>query len=170
MAKIMLGLPVLGGFHLPMVESLLALLAQNPGGHEFDLRVLTGESLISRGRDKLAAWLLDSDCDCLMMIDSDLEFSADGVDRLHRHGLDIVGATYPRKQFPLELLVTVEKGQAPTAGGLVQVRYLPTGFMLIRRRVFEALADDSLRYVEFKKTYLGYFNPFMADGPLGARL
>ncbi len=161
MARIMLGLPVGGGFHAPMVESLVAMLSQNPGGHRFDVQILTGESLISRARNKLAALLAESDCDSLMMIDSDLSFPVDGVDRLYQHGKAIVGATYPRKMFPLELLVAAEKDQPPLARGLAKVRYLPTGFLLIRREVFEQLADESLRYIEFLKTYMGFFNPIL---------
>ncbi|MBU6428984.1 MAG: hypothetical protein KGR26_08240, partial [Cyanobacteria bacterium REEB65] len=164
MAKIHIGLPVMGGCYPLMVNSLFRLIRQNQGGHDFDLTVLWNESLVPRARNSLAMDFLATDAEYLLFVDADIEFQADAVDRLVRRGCDIVAAPYVVKT-PLRQhwAVGFFEEEAPPAyvAGLMEVRWVSGGFTLIRRQVFEKLREHTPKYAPFgsSKLHHGFFNP-----------
>ena len=172
MARIFVALPVSGGYYPEMISSMFKLFLENPGGHTFVPHPMSDESLISRARSKLASFFLDTDCDFLLSIDADMEFPVDAVDRLVRHDKDIVAAPYPVKTTPTRWAVAFN-GAAPTyVEGLLPVRYVSTGFSLVKRRVVEALCTPDLRYYEAEEARHHYaiYLPLLHESETGSRL
>lgn len=79
--------------------------------------------------------------DWLFWLDSDMVIPPDTVNRLIAHGKDIVGASYVRRAPPYELLGKSLSGKPESVKGLVEVKALPTGCLLIRRSVFHKIAQ-----------------------------
>lgn len=170
MARIFVGLPVIGGYYPQMVSSLLRLMQENPGGHQFVFKTYFNESMISRARSKLATEFLASDCDFLLFIDADLDFPTDAVDRLIQHDRDIVAAPYSVKNVPTRWALAFEE-QPTYVEGLLKVRSVPAGFTLIKRRVFETLVSPELTFQEEgdAASYYAFYLPFLYDREDGRR-
>ena len=126
---------------------------------------ITFESLISRARNAAAAHMLsDPDTTHLLFIDSDIEFNADDVLKMLEKDADVIAASYPQKFLnmdktklvfgndplpndPIQLCTILpEQRYAPgtpndyvMTDGMIEVKYATTGFMLIKRSVFEQL-------------------------------
>lgn len=73
----------------------------------------------------------------LLFIDSDMIFPADGLSRLLSHEKPVVCATYVRRHEPFEALGVGLDDIDPGATGLARMARVPTGFLLVRRDVFE---------------------------------
>lgn len=104
------------------------------------------DSLVDRGRDRAAATLLESDCTHLLFIDGDIEFEPQAIVRLLAHGKDFAVAAYRKKNERNEFAVSF----LPDAGdqldqceetGCVKIARAGTGFMMLRRAVFERLRE-----------------------------
>ncbi|HUG70087.1 MAG TPA: hypothetical protein VMM76_20220 [Pirellulaceae bacterium] len=77
-----------------------------------------------------------------MWIDADIGLEADAVQRLLAHNEPIVAATYPqkgRRTLTCHVLPDTEKLVFGEQGGLIEVLYAGTGFLLVRRAVYEAM-------------------------------
>lgn len=112
-------------------------------GINFQLDTLSNESNINRGRNSLAAKFLGSDCSHLMFVDSDIQFSNIDIVKLVNHDLDVVGGLYPQKTLPTKYVVnTVQDSE--TRGDLVEVDTIGTGFMMIKRSVFEKMISSGV--------------------------
>jgi hypothetical protein len=143
---IQFALPCYGGIcYESMMTSLIkfAIYAQQIG-LGFSLDTMVNESLVQRARNHLAAKFLESSTAThLMFIDSDIGFEPEHIFKLILHDKDIVGGLYPKKTLPPDYVVNVspdvvdEKGQLKVENGLIPVSRLGTGFMLIKRSVFE---------------------------------
>jgi hypothetical protein len=87
--------------------------------------------------------LSDKDYSHMLFLDSDMAFPADTLLRLMHHDRDVVGATYARR-IPSEgkPVSKVPDGfsELRDSAGLIKVDELPTGCMLINRRVIDDLA------------------------------
>lgn len=138
---------------------------------------LFNESLITRARNYCADVFMRSDCTHMLFIDSDIGFSAEDVIALlamqdDDSPYDIIGAPYPKKCISWEKIVmAVEKGFAeddpealnkfvgdyvfnPAHGTNkipinepVEVLEIGTGFMMIRKKTFESLAEKYPEYL-----------------------
>ena len=129
------------------------------------------DSLVTRARNYLTSQFLSSPATHLMWIDADIGFDPVDIVRMVRADKDIVCGIYPKKEIhwrevaraaregvPPERLSEYERSlvlnlidDSPdrvSADGLLEVANAGTGFMLIRRGVFEALADDAPSYVD----------------------
>jgi hypothetical protein len=156
--RLMLGLPAHGGLvHFTHARGL-ADLATIAGRHDFPIEAfwLANESLITRGRNTCVAHFMASDCDSLMFIDSDIGFAGrDLVELLLLQAedsrYDIIGGRYRKKNLTGDF---VPSGTFhPDTREPVQVPEIGTGFMLIRRSVFERLAPTCPQYVcEIERT------------------
>jgi hypothetical protein len=143
---IQFGLPCYGGTMFESVATSMikfALYSQRIGMN-FSLDTMINESLVQRARNHLVAKFLESSVAThLMFIDSDIGFEPEHIFKLLLHDKDIVGGLYPKKTLPPDYVVNVspeavdEKGQIKVDGGLIPVSRLGTGFMLIKREVFE---------------------------------
>lgn len=123
-------------------------------GIPFNVMTITNESLVQRARNGIAATFLASSCDRLVFIDADIGFTADQVLRLLAHDVDVVGGMYRKKNpqrvdFAANLVVNLD-GTVPcaTETGALRARHAATGFLAIKRRVFEVMRDalPHLRY------------------------
>ena len=139
------------------------------------------ESLVQRARNGLAAKMLaDQSNTHLVFIDADIEWQPRDVIRLLAHDVDVVCGVYPKKMFPIDyafLPVIDERGwstQDPRTGA-IEIANAATGFLCIKRGVFERMADayPSLKYRlretesedEIRWTY-NFFDCFVDDGIL----
>ena len=87
---------------------------------------------------------------------SDIEFDAESVLKLLRHGKDVVAGVYAKKYYNLDRVVTGEEivdfvisGHVQmNAEGLIECTYAPTGFLMISRETFVKMMEayPHLRY------------------------
>lgn len=116
-------------------------------GVSFHLSHMSGCSLITMARNSLVNEFLKTDCTELLFIDSDVIVHGDDILRLVAQGTnkDVVAGLYPRratdKFFFLDIPRT-EDGDMIFDGSMLKVNRVGTGFMLIKRRVFEKLRDE----------------------------
>lgn len=122
---------------------------------------MMNESLITRARNELARIFLENGHDYLMFIDADIGFDRDAVAQLLAADKDIVCGIYPKKEVNWDSVKRAAKAGKDDLQdhggafvfnmvgsdhvetddkGLIEVRHGGTGFMLIKRRVFEVLA------------------------------
>jgi hypothetical protein len=134
-----------------------------------DIMTPSHESLITRARNFIAnEFVRHEEYSHLLFIDSDLAFPADTALRYLRADKDIVCGVYPLKYLnlgkvravaadmsdqeaeaaSLDYTVKFKPGQVPDDNGFMSVEYGSTGFMLVKRRVFERVAEahPELRY------------------------
>jgi hypothetical protein len=81
--------------------------------------------------------------DELMWIDADIGFDPESVPRLRAHGLPMVSAIYPKKgkqALASNLLPSTERVTFGDGGGLLEIGYAATGFLLTRRSVYDDVA------------------------------
>lgn len=101
---------------------------------------------IQHVRNRLVAdFLSRPDCTDLLFIDDDISWEPGAVARLLSHDLDVVGGVYPMRSDQVEFPTQPVEGAVPDQDGLLEVEYLPTGFMAIKRHVLEKMVD---RYPE----------------------
>ena len=123
---------------------------------------MMNESLITRARNELARLFLEKGYDYLMFIDADIHFPHDAIPALLLAEKDIVCGIYPKKEINWSSInkavqegkpdihdhagafvfnmVQSEEGFVETdESGVLEVRHGGTGFMLIKRSVFEEL-------------------------------
>ena len=170
--KIFIATPMYGGqCHGVYVQSLLALTdIFRQIGWNCMISMLFNESLITRGRNALVANFLKSDCTHLLFIDSDIRFTAQEVPRMFEVDKDLICGIYPKKEInwpqvrqAFEAGKTDEEMKHATGSFVVNlVNYdgaaeVPlmepveiwnggTGFMLIKRAVFEKMAGVVATY------------------------
>lgn len=127
---------------------------------------ITNESLITRGRNELVRIFLEKGFDYLMFIDADISFDANAVAQLLAADRDITCGIYPKKEVDWKQVKKAAKAgkedienyggafvmnmvgdkQESDADGVIEVRHGGTGFMLIKRRVFDILKDHVPQY------------------------
>ena len=129
----------------------------------FQYSYMMNESLITRARNSLAYDFLETECTHLMFIDADIGFNPADILRMINANKDIICGLYPKKEIdwlqvdravkagvsPQELknhtgafVVNLVDDAASTEGSRnapIQIANGGTGFMLIQRKVFEAL-------------------------------
>ena len=109
-------------------------------GINWTVETLSNESLISRGRNTLTArFLHNKESTHLMFIDSDIGWEAWHLLVLLNRDVDVIGGLYPMKSLPIKWCVNGFDGAEEGADGLQEVTKTGTGFMLIKRDVFEKL-------------------------------
>lgn len=125
----------------PKTSHALAVMAYHVGRHNPEINLDLGQMrtcYVQLNRNDLIRKMLAAGCDAFLWVDSDQTFPPDAVSRLLSRNLPIVGATYRNRQPPHPyMLPLLDPGEA--AAPLRQVAYLPGGFHLIRREVFEKL-------------------------------
>jgi hypothetical protein len=102
---------------------------------------MTNESLISRARNTLTAkFLATKESTHLVFIDADIGWEPWHLLVLLNHDKDVVGGLYPMKSLPVKWCVNGIPGFVETPGDpLIEVTKTGTGFMCIKRDIFEKL-------------------------------
>lgn len=129
----------------------------------FQFAYMMNESLITRARNSLAYDFLAGDCTHLMFIDADIGFNPNDILHMLNANKDIICGIYPKKEIDWNQVSNAVKAGVPPqelnkytgafvvnlvddaarAEGIsnqpMQIANGGTGFMLIQRKVFEAL-------------------------------
>lgn len=118
----------------------------------YDFQLLTQGSQIDRDRSELAKLFLESDCDRLFWIDSDMRFTPDMFLRILALStvMPIVGASYPAKKHgTTEFLVAMDGIELEANEyGCVEVHGYGLGFCCIQREVMERCAAASPEFLD----------------------
>jgi len=109
-------------------------------GIDWTLETMVNESLISRARNTLTAKFLgNTDSTHLMFIDADIGWEPWHVLVMLNRDVDVIGGLYPMKSLPIKWCVNGFEGAEEGPDGLQEVSKTGTGFLLIKRHVFEKL-------------------------------
>lgn len=167
--KLFVGVPVYSEQKTQFSACISALQAMKP--LPIELHYGQGDG-VARCRNQLTAEFLRGDCTHMLMIDADILFSPDHVARIVSHDCPIVAGAYPKKQEgPLEWVINTLPDQPMQAApnGLLPVRYVGTGFICVKREVFEQmreaypessyLADYGARVKEFEFWPMRVYRP-----------
>jgi hypothetical protein len=107
----------------------------------------SGMALVTQARNNCVAYFLNSDCTHFLFIDADIGFEPDAIYRLLEKDVPLCLTPYPVKgygannqlqfivHFPDKDNVRIDKD------GFAEITAGPTGFMMIKREVFEKLAE-----------------------------
>jgi hypothetical protein len=110
----------------------------------YTVKRVRGFSAVDQGRNTMASDALHDRFDEMMWIDTDIGFEAADVDKLRAHRLPLVAGLYPQpggRSLACELLDETREVVFGEEGGLLEVKYVAAGFMLVRRKVFETVRD-----------------------------
>jgi hypothetical protein len=89
-------------------------------------------------------FLSDPDATDLVMIDCDVGWEPEGLQKLLSHDVDLVAGAYPKRQDPITFMFRSEMDNGGAlvgdpATGLVEVWGMPGGFMRMRRPMLERM-------------------------------
>ena len=137
----------------------------------FTFAHMMNESLITRARDSLAYDFLQAkECTHLMFIDSDIGFEAEDIIRMVQADKDVICGLYPKKEINWNQVEDAVKNGVPSnmlkdytgvfvmnavnheervevqLNEPIEIANGGTGFMLIKREVFEGLLDKVPTY------------------------
>lgn len=131
------------------------------------VRRIRGYADIALGRSQMASDALADGFEETMWIDADTGFRAADVDRLRSHPHEIIGGIYPKKgkrELAIHVLPGTERIVFGPKGGLVEVKYAATGFLLVRRAVYDAIREQHalpMCRAETGRTLVPYFTPLV---------
>jgi hypothetical protein len=173
--KIFVAIPVYDGkMHIHLVRSLLneqALAFAN--GDDFQVGFVSGNAGIVQARNQLAHEFMEGDFDRLLFVDADVTWQLGDLLKLAKKPGDIVGGCYRYKQseerYPMMFL---DEGGELWANeyGLLEVKFLPTGFLAISRSVFEKFVEakpERLILTNFGEKRFVYFQIPFTDTEYG---
>lgn len=160
---LMIGTPCYGGFiTAPNFNSALKLRDYcGKNGIRLSFAMPWGDALVTRARQSIAAYFLDDPTAThLLYIDADISYEVDQVLRLLKFNRDVCAGLYPAKKYDWELIrkkalaggeflesaglayVYNRKEPHETVEGFGKVTLAGTGFLMIQRRVLEAMAKQ----------------------------
>ena len=173
MAKVFFATPMYGGLCTGFyVQSMLMSQgALNTAGHTAIASFIQNESLIDRARNALTKGFLMSDCTHMMFIDADIRWNPADIPPMIDADVDVICGIYPKKEIDWAQVEKAVKSGVPTdqlknhtgsfvvnlvgytgnvtvpTGQPLEIWNGGTGFMLIKREVFEKMADHVETYV-----------------------
>ena len=181
--------PCYGGLvYYTYLRSLLDTVVHlNNAGVGVKIAGMGNESLITRARNQMVAQFLETDCTHMMFIDADITWEGADVKKLLDWDKELIGGVYPMKEYVWERSesafhdsfdaisnsfnpalfksklmnypVNYYADEIKSNGGLVKLKHIPTGFMLIKRCVFEKMMK---KYPEMKLTQDSNRDPTIA--------
>ena len=164
MVKLFLSTPCYGGVCLEKYAASIVNLQMECIKNDIQLIIDTteNESLVHRARNvSVGRFMQKTDAEYFMFIDADIHFEPDAVIRLIKSGHDISVACYPKKVVMWEqgvnafknndtrhpqmvtssLVVNIGAAKREIEDGFIQILDGPTGFMVIKREVFQKMSD-----------------------------
>ena len=170
--KLFIATPMYGGmcagFYTQSILTLSNVCAQNGIGLSFSF--MFNESLITRARNALTHQFLKSDSTHLMFIDSDIKFSPEHIVPMIQADKEIICGIYPKKEINWDTVKKAMDNNVPhdklknhtgsfvvnlvgyagevtvPIGQPVEIFNGGTGFMLIKREVFEKMGEKVPEY------------------------
>jgi hypothetical protein len=107
---------------------------------DWTLETMVNESLISRARNTLTAKFLHMpDATHLMFVDADIGWEPWHLLVLLNKDVDVIGGLYPMKTMPIKWVVNGFDGAEEGPDGFQEVSKTGTGFLLMKRHVFEKM-------------------------------
>ena len=107
---------------------------------DWTLETMVNESLISRARNTLTAKFLDMpDATHLFFVDADIGWEPWHLLVLLNRDVDVIGGLYPMKTMPIKWVVNGFEGAEEGPDGLQEVSKAGTGFLLMKKHVFDKL-------------------------------
>jgi hypothetical protein len=124
--------------------SLLALcIAMSKAGIGYALQFHAGDALIARARNELVGAFLNSSCTHLLFVDSDIGgFTSADLVAMVAADVDVIAGIYPKKEPGGDAFAVCPLDDGPQtvdARGVVELKWVGTGFLLIKRAVFEKM-------------------------------
>ena len=174
MTNIFIATPMFGGichgdYSLHLIK-LLQHLTKNNIDHHFNF--LYNESLITRARNTLVHEFLKGNYSHMLFLDADVVINPSDFIKMLESDKDIIGGCYPKKLIdwnrvhsaaingcPAEFLkleaseyvFNVFDGEDPRIKDVnipMRVKNVGTGYMLIKRNVFEKLSETTPSYID----------------------
>ena len=109
-------------------------------GIDWTLETMVNESLISRARNTLTAKFLEQEESThLFFVDADIGWEPWHLLVLLNRDVDVIGGLYPMKTMPIKWVVNGFEGAEEGPDGLQEVSKAGTGFLLMKKHVFEKL-------------------------------
>ena len=144
------GSMVTNAYLMSMIRTTTALIQ---AGLPSELLTSPGDSLVQRARNSLVATFMDTRWSHFLFIDADIEWEPSSILRLLRADKDVICGAYPKKKLPEVYTINFLPGsnlkvrQCPISGA-VEIQDAPTGFLMVRRSVFERMmqAHPELHY------------------------
>ena len=168
---VFLATPMYGGMCTGTYTSALLQtpIAFSQAGIQLYYTYMMNESLITRARNSLAHDFLASKATHLMFVDADIGFNPKDIVSMVQRDVDIICGLYPKKEIHWSRVAQAVKDGVPfqdlrdhtgtfvvnlvnnertevKINDLMEITNGGTGFMLIKRNVFEALADKVPEY------------------------
>ncbi|MBU6456368.1 MAG: hypothetical protein KGQ48_02380 [Bradyrhizobium sp.] len=164
--------PCFGGqvssIYVRSIFKLQSAMRSKPNA-EFKVLLRDGDALITRARANLMTQFLDDPTTThFLFVDADIGFTPKQVFRLIESGLDVVAGLYPIKRVnwdkarramasnkpnvpacSLDYVLEInDPDHVEVVDGFTRVRYAGTGFLMIRRHVFEKMcaANPALQF------------------------
>jgi hypothetical protein len=152
MKKLFIGIATLGGSPTGFVASLVRYARRAAPGSVIAFDGAGGN--VGMSRNNLTAQFLKTDCTHLLFLDSDLIFEPEQVERITSHHVPVVGGCYPLKgEGELQWCGNgfLDRELPVHDDGLQQVRFIGTGFMVIRRDVIERMIEADRAEIEYQR-------------------
>ena len=109
---------------------------------DWTLETMVNESLISRARNTLTAKFLDMpDATHLFFVDADIGWEPWHLLVLLDRNVDVIGGLYPMKTMPIKWVVNGFEGAEEGPNGFQEVSKAGTGFLLMKKHVFEKMKN-----------------------------
>lgn len=154
--RVLLGTPAYGGMvHSTYADSLVRLKCIcEQLGLNVNVSTLSGESLITRARNTLAASAVEQGCTHLFFVDADVGFEPITFLTVLAQNKPVAAAAYPLKRYSWDKMIHQPNHHTlPSSGmeyvwngaigppqqGWIKVREIGTGFMCIQRQVLDTL-------------------------------
>lgn len=149
-----------------LVTTTLELARRNI---KFAVQFVVGSSIVEVARNKVAHEFLRTDMTRLLMIDSDMRWTASDVIRMLALStkMQVVTAAYTAKREPATILMQPEPGAIEcNEWGCLPVRGLGLGFTIVTREVIATLAHHApkVRYPEAEEAMAHIFRCDTVDG------
>lgn len=178
--RILLAIPAYGGnIMVQCFNSVLKLYKNKELNEKYEISTLTvhNEALISRARQEIAKAALMKKVDKLFFIDADISFTEEDFLKIVDADKPVVGGTYMKKSLSdpglnfsisseMDKEFILKHGTAPSnldgfeilkseycsESPLIKAKYIPTGFMCIKKEVLEKLHDVSVKYLSDRRS------------------
>ena len=133
----------------------------------YPVRRVRGYAAIDQGRNQMATDAMLEGFEETMWIDADVGFHPDAVDQLRSYNLPIVSGIYPQKgkrALASHIAPGTPRLTFGRDGGLQEILYAATGFLLIRREVYLTIQQKlelPICNERFRHPMIPYFQPML---------